>query len=781
MKDNQVTPEAQNLDQIFNHHQKISGALDPREAELARQICRAADAGVPVDEKFYQKLREDLLKRANQRERRPRVWPRILFSFAGAAALIALVLLSAPLLQHLLGKPLPQVSATPMARTAAASDTPASSATPKPAASATPLIQPTQSLPLLKAALPDGPEAVPAYIQTAPGELLTPQNALEMAERLGVKGVLYQYTGEGGNPTYTVSDGASSVLFFGATNAEFTYFSTYAEENDSAEMPFAEQSRIAEEWLKSRGLLDFPYRIEPVLTNTSAVSFVPLLESGSLFIDNQYDPPIHVTLTRAGQVTQVIYRPLHFKTTATASIRPAEQAWADILAAKPGSQVFFQTLDFSSQRSLQTWTRPLKRGERADLYGYASVLQPVDPIQPPHVEISNISLRGGSELIRQIPMRQALHIWGIYQVDDQGHHWLDLQSWEVSTAEEVNLSGVIFRDDSAASLKTDQDDLYRLPDLPPSVPAGLKVTVNGFLVTPGEVLWQFVQTNVPMDENLTFGAFPFIDLPPETAQAIPTPQTGYQPGDRVEGIQGTYKATIYKEQDGSQNLKQYLIVPDWSALLEGPALEGIQEYQNMPVKVWGTYATKGEEIILTVDRYEPVWPNVHITAWFGKVSERLVEGKNVFILTDDQDQDWVLENTILYPMSLTDMGWDPGTELVVEGYPSPEVATFGGLPVLHELSTGLVTQDRQAYQTQLNQPEEIVVPPAPPDHIPAGAIVEQVELAYYGQHFQGAMLPDDASGKMQPIWRFTGHMQDGRVFEILVPAWIKGEQVPENQ
>jgi hypothetical protein len=56
------------------------------------------------------------------------------------------------------------------------------------------------------------------------------------------------------------------------------------------------------------------------------------------------------------------------------------------------------------------------------------------------------------------------------------------------------------------------------------------------------------------------------------------------------------------------------------------------------------------------------------------------------------------------------------------------------------------------------------------------ATVEQVELVYAAASLQncGDIEMSDPQGApwlyVQPVWRFTGHLEDGRVFEIQVQA-----------
>ena len=59
--------------------------------------------------------------------------------------------------------------------------------------------------------------------------------------------------------------------------------------------------------------------------------------------------------------------------------------------------------------------------------------------------------------------------------------------------------------------------------------------------------------------------------------------------------------------------------------------------------------------------------------------------------------------------------------------------------------------------------------------MPGKAYVEHVELIYYAianpmMGFSYKPLPDLSMRIIQPLWKFTGHTQDGASFEILVQA-----------
>ena len=781
MNEQGISHEAETLDALIDRRPYDRAGLNDSEARLAGQILDLAGAGLPVNARFYQQLEQKLLEAAEKRSRRRLLtWPVLATSLLAGSALLVLVLLGALILSRLLGLPQPgqaQPAGGP-ASTATATFQPA--ATPTPPAPAAPAGNPDELV--LAAALPGQPESVPVYRQVQPGEALTAQSAQAMAARLGINGAVSSYQGESGLPAYTVSDGKSSVLFFGSTTAEFTYTTSYsaASQENKPPLPFEQQSQIAEQWLAERGLLDFPYQAQPCYTGPECVMIIQTLEGGNLYTQNPYDPLINVRINPSGKVEQVVYRPVRVEEIGRMPILSAAEVWETLQTRQVSPRIFFQTLNFTNQRSLRTWTPLFRPGERADLYGYAVIYQPVDPSQPAQIEVSGLPVSASPEMAGQIPMRQYVHVWGTYQADEQGRDWLDLQGWEVSPAEDVNLTGTLVNENGALQFKADTGELYSLPRLPASVPLGVKLLVRGAKTSTGELAWEFLQTQIEMDNNLQLGSLPVPGAPLDpAANTPPLPETGYQPGDRVR-IRGELSSTIREYPDGRKELFHTLTVTPqdenglyWSARLTGSGAGGIETYTNLPVLVEGTYGIDGNEVVITVDAYEPVWPGVHIQTWFGKIDEQVLAGQTVLILTDDSGQQWVVQSSIDFPQTLAQFGWAPGAEVAVEGYPSQEEPTqFGGLPVLVDRAMSLLDGKgltRETYQPYLDKPQVEPAPQASLSELPGGT-VNLVELVYSAQTFQGYFPSEDPPRLLLPFWRFSGTLADGRAFEILALA-----------
>ncbi len=788
MKPQYSTREAEALDALLDHKPFSSGDLDVQDARLAQEIRALADASLPVNRHFYHSLQQKLQDSAAKRTRRP--LSGMSFSLAGilgaaiVLALFLLALLSISLIPGLIGQPAPAATLAANSPTAAPSQTPALTPTPVPTTVSVPAI-PTVPVEgstgmMLKTALPNAPASVPVYYQAAEGEALTAENARSMAARLGVEGPAYQYSGETGQPIYTVSNGKASVLFFGTSNAEFTYAANYApaawEGKDP--LPFAQQAQIATQWLTSRGLLDFPYQVE-TCPASDCVLFAQTLEGGTVYQDNPYEPRIYVEVSPAGQVWHVLYRRMQVTAEGSQAILSADEAWVIVKTRRLDPRVFFQTLNFTNRRGLKTWFRSYQPGQQVDLYGYATVLQPVDASQPAYVEVNGHALNGEVALAAQSPMNKFLHVWGVYQFDAQGLDWVDLQGWEISGAAEVHPNGTIASNNSVLRFKSETGEWYTLPDLPAGIAEGAKLSISGAITGSDTIEWSVLQTQLAPDENQQIGSLVRPGMPLELAAtpAPALPDTGYQNGDRVR-VQGTLNSAIQSYPDGRKELIHTLSVaasgtaPGWSARLVGDGAQGIERYHNLPVEVEGTYTADASGITITVSRCQPVWPDVRIQPYFGSVSEQTIAGKTVIVLTEDSGKQWVIEGFLQSPVTLAQMGWETGAQIAVEGYPAQvEPKQISGLPILHDFGAsllGIKGHTRENYQPQADRPQEEYIQETASE-LPAGA-VEQAELVYAGQNLRGGFPSEPLPRLLLPMWRFAGHLPDGREFEILVLA-----------
>ncbi|MCL5999722.1 MAG: hypothetical protein M1546_27220, partial [Chloroflexi bacterium] len=261
--------------------------------------------------------------------------------------------------------------------------------------------------------------------------------------------------------------------------------------------------------------------------------------------------------------------------------------------------------------------------------------------------------------------------------------------------------------------------------------------------------------------------------PQPTAAAPNTPP--YQPGQRVEGAEGYLYAYITQDENGQTTaIKAGLSVLPlagnrWGAALSGPALETMAQYDGTRVRVWGTFGCdEHDQPLIEVERFQKLDPAEQVQAWLGRLVTTTIEGRTVLLLQTRQGERFVLASRLLSANGddpyTTEFGW--GKQLVQEGVLRPE--TFGGYRVIQDwtrFAGNTIEQmtDLTGYQMQprpfVSKPERLS--PALVAH------VEQVELIY---NADTTATTSASPTLLRPVWRFAGHLTDGRLFEAWVDA-----------
>jgi hypothetical protein len=261
----------------------------------------------------------------------------------------------------------------------------------------------------------------------------------------------------------------------------------------------------------------------------------------------------------------------------------------------------------------------------------------------------------------------------------------------------------------------------------------------------------------------------------------------YQPGDRLEGvttmvtgvekilhpdgkIEMIYLASLSSPQD-PLNIT--------SVKLAGDNLTGFESLIMLHVKIWGTFQVNGDQPTIQVERYEKAYPNEIYQAWLGRQVVATLEGRQVMLFTDASGKQYVLARSLGdSPFALED-GFR-GEQFILEGTLSPD--TFAGYPIIIEsmafISPG--STDLNGYQVQGNQVTEIDLrgtqdQPSQEQDSLKEVVIDKVELVYFAydlSHGGGFDLNTSPMRFVQPVWRFTGKLGDGRLVQILVQAVI---------
>ncbi|HLF87978.1 MAG TPA: LysM peptidoglycan-binding domain-containing protein, partial [Anaerolineales bacterium] len=559
---------------------------------------------------------------------------------------------------------------------------------------------------------------------------LTEDAVRQMANQMGLNGEITSSPGEGGDTIYTVTDGDLQMIFFGFPS-QFSYFlNTPPATGDP--LPFDPRVAFAEDFLNAHGLLIFPYRAEPSPTDPNGVRFVQLLDGVPLNYGIGENPGlmewITVSVDPAGLIHSLFHSRHTFQPVGDTPLLTAEQAWERLAQPNAESRARYAIL-----AAPMTWTRSA----------------------PEHTE---------------------------------------------------TVTGYLDNENNGATFYADDGRVLTLPDLPADMPLYPILEIQG-IVTEDTLDWSAITLSGGtyrsslscgggggggggFYENANFGGgnFGFVTLDPLAPSNPPgTYVSPIQPGDAVEGVQGTLYIIHRLYTDGKE-ANEYNFwfagdetTPGWTAFLEGDALAGTESLQNLPIKVWGTVTRLDANglPILAVDRYEEAYPGMRIQAWLGTQQIVPLGGQQVVLYTTQAGAQYVLQHSIQYGADASLVG-TPGDTVIIEGYLLPE-SSFGGYLVLNELSAGMDNNrtDLSDYiitssLIDIQDDSNGYVDPA--TTLTGHVTIENIELMYTAISLDRctpdfANNPDFASWLyVQPIWRFTGHFDDGRSFEVQVQA-----------
>jgi hypothetical protein len=672
----------------------------------------------------------------------------------------------------------------------------------------------------LNANLPDSPQESMVYEQQS-DEKMTPERAKEIAASLGITGSVYQTSSEAeGEPIYHVTDGIQEIWFIGGAN-HFTYVADISNSPASSgfDLPLQTRVKTAEAFLKERGLLNFEYRVDETLSQGNLVVFNCLFAGIPLLETDHFNPHIEVQLDAQGHVAVVYYNLNRINPLGAYSIRSAEDAWKIILSNTDDKRVQYAITDPAINiRQIQpAWVRQYPQGELINLYGYLTIMQATEAGQEPWVTLGGFTLQGDlNDLIAayegshelsaeqqqmissgEVSEKQAVgwtnffHVWGQIIAKADGKRVFQVEGWERSPAPDDYYFGTIVKENEKYYLNANDGKRWMLADIPADVPLNTTVSVRGVRVKdqPDLFNWSLIQVEpveAPQQDISGGGGGPFNFSPTagQTAtETAPTPEPlPYQPGDYIDsmlGVLNNVEKLIYSDGRTEMHYQMNLPLPsDPSELrsveLIGNNLQGLETLNRLHIKVWGTYQIIDGTPTIEVERYEKAYKDEIIQAWLGKQKVETLDGRKVLLFTDINNKQYILSHSLHMPPEYLQDNFN-GEQLIVEGVLSQEI--YAGYPIINDFS-GQIAPGRlnlDGYQLESNQVyEQAVEEPILEQDTVKDVIIDKVEMVYFAYDFShgggGVDLNNNPMRFVQPVWRFSGKLGDGRLVEVLVQA-----------
>ncbi len=538
--------------------------LPPAEAVLAAEMVALAEATQP-DPAFAAAL-ETHLGHAGEPDRRPaplpfwrnltqstttrrqRMLKRAVIALAGAAALALLILFGLPLLN-------PQQDLPPLPSLAALSAYAQGGAR----TTGDGIFPGTEFV--LSTTLPSAPDRVPVSQRPEP-KPPTVEDARRLAERFGLQGPVYVQqvpmhgvsivspgvSPEGvplpaapaaqGPTVYTVFDGPRQVTVSGA-GAFYVDKSVQVTLDATAALPFEQTAAIAEDFLRARGLLDFPYRVEPDEDAPgSAVRFVQLADSHPV-----RNADVRVTVAPEGRVAAVSYPLLTLEPAGEYPIRSVQDAWEALRSGQLSGETQYTILREApgpATGPFKFWRPQYRPGQRADLYGSPIGFLPAEGDGLPLVEMNGLRLYGDVQALSE-QQGGNLHVWGQARQEVPGVLALDVAGWEViSQPLSQPFHGTIEVKDELVLLLREDGEIFVLPNPPDDLLDDLAVSVYGQETERTEggypVLdWQILQTPPDAGPDGLHGTITTTEVTvaqveePPITPTMPVPQTPLPP------------------------------------------------------------------------------------------------------------------------------------------------------------------------------------------------------------------------------------------------------------
>lgn len=664
--------------------------------------------------------------------------------------------------------------------------------------------------------LPTSPETMTLYRQQL-SEAVTAESARQVATQWGVGGGVYSSPSEGMHDAiFDVMDGALSMRFLNFPD-QFIYSVGYTSPDfgsalmDSGPLPtFDEQVAIATNFLKPLGILDLPYRTQTLETERGMVAFIPLLDSYPVIqeigVDRSNIGWIDVKVNTPGQVTMVEYSHHDFQPVDSYPVLTAHQAWDRFTNDSNLQHSRYAVLTPEGENTYQSWVHKYEVGQQVDVYGWVNTYYPADPAQPALVMLNNLPLIGETAGIspdNRYDVRNV-HAWGQIQGSSTDGIALRVAGWEVSSLTDEFITGTLTTQSGEVQLVT-LDRTLTLLDPPTDIPDGTQVGVQGTVLdgNPQSLSWKFIETgeipfsygassscggsggggNQLSDANFGGGSFALLNLGGQDVPATPPVDGPYQPGDEINLVSGNVYVTQHIYLGGNTSLEVVFspeltagLDPNWGYALVGDALNGIDQYNHLPISISGKVESVENHIVtIAVASYTPVYPGEQLQAWTGTEQITTLDGKEVVLFTTSAGESYVLKSSVDFQPADANIIGRLGDLIEIEGYIIPD-QQLGGYSLLKD-TAGSAQPDGVVDSAQVNIWDHSQDPSSNPGAVLQGTVtIDSVELAYDAVNLDRCQpsAADDPNLApwlyVQPMWVFNGHFDDGRRFIAQVQA-----------
>ncbi|HTX90431.1 MAG TPA: hypothetical protein VMC09_04360 [Anaerolineales bacterium] len=192
----------------------------------------------------------------------------------------------------------------------------------------------------LATTLPDSPAQVHLYRQAYPAPLPGGERLAALMKKLQITGTVSTSVGEDGGSMMSITGDAVDMRLW--SDDPLILVISYASKTPQSSTPEKTlppdvRAQTARTFLDARGLLDFPYIMEPPRLSREqdqSIRIVPLLEGYPLY---DYDPlngRLLVSFDSAGEISMVIWRPLKVVPGESVDIKSAAVAWDQLVNGK---------------------------------------------------------------------------------------------------------------------------------------------------------------------------------------------------------------------------------------------------------------------------------------------------------------------------------------------------------------------------------------------------------------------------------------------------------------